>query len=104
MGDIPSYQRRKREIAYLEQALREANRRAEYFQKAIWDARRATGEDLGICPFITLEGNEECIGVRDSEGLLRIIRDLPLLAPTPPVSGGDFLTGGEESFSIAPFG
>uniref|UniRef100_A0A6M3L042 Uncharacterized protein n=1 Tax=viral metagenome TaxID=1070528 RepID=A0A6M3L042_9ZZZZ len=89
-----SYQKRKREIDYLEQRISDVLEMSEFFQKAIWEARKATGERLGVEPFDDLCGNEEGPEITDSEGLLRIIKGLPLMYPGPRngISGDDFLT------------
>ena len=68
----------KREIALLTQHIFYLKKKGEFFQKAIWDARKQTGERLRIEPFSHLEGNEERVTVYDVEGLTSIIRGLPL--------------------------
>lgn len=89
---MTSYQRRKREIAYLNQRIRDLIQKAEFFQKAIWEARKSTGEYLGIEPFSDLEGDEERPVVSDKDGLLSLIRRLPIHWQHPGIEGDDFLT------------
>ncbi len=94
MGEkLSSYQKRKREIAYLEQRIWELQQRSSFFQKAIWEARKSTGERLGVEPFSDMCGNEEGPVINDEEGLMSIIRGLPLSYLCPKgVRGNDFLT------------
>ena len=94
MGEkLSSYQKRKREIAYLEQRIWELQQRSTFFQKAIWEARKATGERLGVEPFSDMCGYEESPIINDEEGLMAIIRELPLSYVCPKgVKGSDFLT------------
>lgn len=90
-----SYQRRKREIAYLEQRVGDLLKELSFFQKAIWEAREATGEMLGVSPFCDLESHEELLTMGlDKDELLEIIRGLPLPSdyPTPGIRGDEFLT------------
>lgn len=92
MNSLSSYQRRKRDIAYLEQRIWELTQKAEFFQKAIWEARKATGEKLGVEPFSDLSGAEERLAISDKDGLLHIIRNLPLVWHHPGLEGNEFLT------------
>ena len=64
---MTSYQKRKREIAYLEQRVRDLSRKAEFFQKAIWSARKATGGNLGVRTFTDLGGDGE-LPILDKNG------------------------------------
>lgn len=93
---MTSYQRRKREIAFLEQRNMELVRKITFFQKAIWEARKATGENLGVEPFSDLCGHEESPIISDRDGLMEIIRELPLIYLGPGVKSDDFVTGDEE--------
>ena len=81
---MTSYQKRKR--------IWELSQKAEFFQKAIWEARKATSEQLGIEPFSDLCGNEEGPIISDKKGLLNIIKGLPLIWQHPGLNGDEFLT------------
>lgn len=76
---MTSYQKLKMRIAELETLVWHVKQESEYFQQAIWEARKATGEQLGVEPFSCLCGNEEVPVITSKEGLLEIIRGLPLL-------------------------
>jgi hypothetical protein len=89
---ISSYQKRKREIAYLEQRIWELQQKAEFFQKAIWEAKKAVGQRLGVEPFADLCGNEESPLIDDRQGLYNVIKKLPLIWHHPGVKESDFLT------------
>jgi len=75
---MTSYQKLKKKLALLNRHIFYLEKKAEFFQKAIWNARKLTGERLGIEPFSHIEGDEECLTIRNVEGLTSIIRELPL--------------------------
>jgi hypothetical protein len=80
---ISSYQRRKNEVEELRRENERLSRRASFFMKAIWNAREATGERMGISPFGGMEGNEEHVDMsfnpeQFADEMLQIIRGLPI--------------------------
>jgi len=79
MNKMTSYQRRKKEISSLKKGIRNITKESQFFQKAIWEARKSIGERLGVEPFDDFCGNEERPIIDDKEGLLNIIKSLPLI-------------------------
>ena len=95
---LSSYQKRKRDILYLEQCIRELTQRAEFFQRAIWEARKLIGEGLGVELFCELRSDEGGVVISDKEGLLKVIKELPLLWQHPGLEGDDYLTPYNSDF------